>query len=472
MAIAGRNVQGTPPPYALIVLVTLTVILAAGTVWMYLKWSQSNQELAEMRQTQQSLLTSGEAKDQPYKTAEAEALKAEGRPSVVGYLLGQRDELRVAIAGDVALSNADVQKKIDAALRAAQVSLEKAQAASLSGLPLVEVIKTMSEAYDTQSQALSDRGNTLAAAEESAKQAHEQMQAVRTNADQYAAQVRSDMQARQAKVEQYLKEWDANLETVRKDLDELEQTLNTVKGLAQDEVEAMQKTLNQTKRRLQTLIEKVQQWRKEGGIDFTGIVSQADGKIVTMVPGQNLVLIDIGQAEHLPLSLRFEVFSPAERITESTPSKGTIEVVRVGPKLSECQIMRTTPGQSIIAGDLIINTVYDRQNSYVFRVIGEFDLDGSGKPDPNGAKSVELLIERWGGKVVPELEVQTDFLVVGSEPQVPDKPDEFDLAAMSLYEQKLKEHKAYIDAQNRAVALSIPMLNHKRFLYLLGLGNR
>ncbi len=112
------------------------------------------------------------------------------------------------------------------------------------------------------------------------------------------------------------------------------------------------------------------------------------------------------------------------------------------------------------------------QNKYVFRVIGEFDVDGSGKPDLNGAKSVELLIERWGGEVVPELQVKTDFLVVGSEPQVPDKPDGFDQAAMALYEQKLKERKAYVDAQNRAVALSIPMLNHKRFLYLLGLGNR
>ena len=472
MAIAGRNVQGAPPPYALIVLVMLTVILAAAAVWLYIKWDRSNHELVEVRQRQEHLLTSREAKDKPYKTAEAEALKAEGRPSVVGYLLNQREELRSSIAAEAGLSNADLEQKIEAALQGARASLGQDQEVSLSGLPLVEVIKTLSQAYDTQSQALSYREDTLAGAEASAKQAHEQMQAVKTNADEYAAQVRSDMQARQAMVEQYLKDWDANLDKLRKDLDSLQETLRTEKGLARDKIEAIQKDLNDNKRRLQALIDKVQQWRKEGGIDFTGVVSQADGKIVTMVAGQNIVLIDIGQAEHLPLSLQFEVFSPAERITESTPSKGTIEVVRVGPKLSQCQIVHTTPGQSIIAGDLIVNTVYDRQNKYVFRVIGEFDVDGSGKLDPNGAKSVELLIERWGGKVVPELAVQTDFLVVGSEPQVPAKPDEFDLAAMALYEQKLKEYKAYVDAQNRAVALSIPMLNHKRFLYLLGLGNR
>jgi len=472
MAIAGRNVQGAPPPYGLIVLVTLTVILAAGAVWLYIKLDQSNQELAEVRQRQQRLLTTQQAKDEPYKAVQAEAERAQGSPSVVTYLISQREQLRSAITAHPSLSNADIQKEIDAALRGARSSLGQDQQASLSGRGFVEVIRTLSQAYDTQTHALRDRNSTLDAAEKSAKQAHDQMQAVKKNADQHATQVRSDMQTRKTMVEQYLREWDANLETVCKDLDELQQTLKTEKTLAQDKVEAMQKTLKQTKKRLQAMIDKVQQWRKEGGINFTWLASQADGKIVTMVPGENLVLIDIGRGEHLPLSLQFEVFSSAERITESTPSKGTIEVVRVGPKLSECQIVRTTRGQSIISGDLIINTVYDRQNSYIFRVIGDFDVDGSGRPDPDGAKSVELLIERWGGKVVPELEVQTDFLVVGSEPHVPAKPDDFDQAAMALYQQKLKERDAYMDAQGRAIDLSIPILNHKRFLYLMGLGNR
>ena len=472
MAIAGRNVQGAPPPYALVVLVMLTVTMTAVSVWLYIKWDQSNQELAKVTQRQDRLLTSREAKDEPYKTAESQASSAKGRPSVVGFLLSQRGELRSAIAADAALSNADLKQKIDAALQDAQASLGEEQAQSLAGLPLVEVVKTLSQAYHTQSQALSGCKNTLKTVEASNKQTNEQMQAVRTNADKYAAQVRSDMLARQTVVEQYLKSWEANLGKLRKNLDDLQETSRTEKGLANDKVLAMQKDLTDNRRRLQALLDKVQQWREEGGIDFADVAGQADGKIVTMVPGENIVLIDIGQAEHLPLSLQFEIFSPVERITDNTPSKGTLEVVRIGPKLSECQIVRTSPGQSIMAGDLIVNTVYDRKNKYVFRVIGEFDLDGSGRSDRNGAKSVELLIERWGGKVVSELKVQTDFLVVGSEPHVPAKPDDFDQAAVALYEQRLEEYKAYMAVQNRAIALSIPALNHKRFLYLLGLGNR
>ena len=94
MAIAGRDVQGAAPPYALIVFVMLTVILAAGAVWLYLTWDRSAQELAEVQDRQQRLLTSRQAKDQPYKTVEAEALQAQGRPSVVSYLISQRPSIR------------------------------------------------------------------------------------------------------------------------------------------------------------------------------------------------------------------------------------------------------------------------------------------------------------------------------------------------------------------------------------------
>ena len=470
MAI-GRDVQGGPP-YALIVFVMLTVILAAASVWLYLKLDQSTKDLAKMEQDRKGLLTSREAKDKPYQDVKGEALKLKDRPSVVSYLISQRDQLRSAIAADPALSNEDIQKNIDTAIAAAQVALGQAQEESMPGLSLLGVIDGFTQAYNSQGQLLSTRDSDLKAAQSSKEQAQEQMQAVKTTADQYATQVQSETQNRQNMVSEQLRQWDTNLGKLRNDLDNLQETLRTEKGQAQENIQTAQKNLDDSKKRLQALIDKVQQWRKEGGIDFTGMVTRADGKIVTIVGGQNRAFINIGMGEHLPLSSQFEVFPPGEQITESSRSKGTIQVVRVGPKLSECQVLTVAHGQSIMPGDLIVNSVYDRQNKYVFRVIGQFDLDGSGSPDTNGAKSVEDIIERWGGKVVRELEVQTDFLVVGSEPKVPLKPDNFDQAATALYAQRLKEYQAYLADQNRAVELSIPMLNHKRFLYLLGMGNR
>ncbi|NIA07302.1 MAG: hypothetical protein GWP14_06655 [Actinobacteria bacterium] len=472
MAIAQTDTQRTSPPYALIVFAFLTVVLAAGAVWLYLKWDKSKKELANLQSQQDSLLTKAQSRDKAYQDVMAEALKAKGSPSVVAYLLEERSKLRSQLVSEPNLSSADIQEKIDAAIKTAQASLAKTTPASLAGLPLVEVIKTLAGACESQRQAWIDLNGALSAAQALAQSAQERARQIQTSSEASITQIRAEVQARRNKLDRDLKEWNSHLEKIQADLKNLSQTLRTEKNVAQQKLEVLQKDLGDNKKRLASLIDKVQQWRAEGGIDFTGMVSKADGKIITVIPEQDIVLIDIGQGEHLPLSVQFEVFTSGERITEQTKSKATIQVVRVREGLSECQIVRLAKNQVLLPGDLIVNSVYDRQNKYVFRIIGEFDIDGSGTPDIGGTKNLEGLIQRWGGQVVNNLQVQTDFLVVGLEPQVPEEPDRFDEAAVALYEQKRKEREAYLQEQSRAMSLSIPILNHRRFLYLLGLGDR
>ena len=472
MAIAQTDVQRTSPPYALIVFAVLTVLLAAVAVWMYIKWDKSKKELADLQSQQNSLLSKVQSRDQAYQDVMAEALKVEGSPSVVAYLLGERSKLRSQLVSDPNLSSADIQGEIDAAVEAAQEQLKDDPAASLFGLPLAEVIKSMSASYAAQLQATAAAKARASSAEGLAQQSQERLQTVQESASKNLADLRSEVQARWNTLDEYLKAWTGHLEQLQANLNTLRESGRTEKDVAEQKIKAMQTDLTENKKRLQSLIEKVQQWRTEGGINFTGMVNRADGKIITVVPGQDIVLIDIGEGEHLPLSLQFEVFSSGEILTETSKSKATIQVVRVRETLSECQVVRMAKHQAILPDDLIVNSVYDRQNQYIFRVIGGFDVDGNGKPEVGGAQSVESLIQRWGGQVVSDLNVQTDYLVVGCEPQVPAEPDAFDQAAVSLYEQRRKERGAYMQEQDRAMDLSIPMLNHKRFLYLMGLGDR
>ena len=472
MAIAQTDAQQTSPPYVLIIFAFLTVLLAAAAVWLYIKLDKSKEELVKVQSQQNSLLTSSQSKDKSYQDVMNEALTSTGSPSVVEYMLNQRTLLRSRLVSNTGLDDAGIQSEIDAALEAAQESLAETASASLSGLPLVEVVKTLTRAYESQRQALIDLDGSLSAAQASAQSAQDRSRQIQTAAEASLAQIRADVQARRDKLDRDLSEWNSHLEKIQADLKSLSQSLRTKEDIAQQKLEDLQKDLVDNKKRLESLIDKVQQWRQEGGIDFTGMVSKADGKIITVIPGQDIVLIDIGEGNHLPLSLQFEVFSPGELITEHTKSKATIQVVRVRTGLSECQIVRLAKNQALMPGDLIVNSVYDRQNKYVFRVIGEFDIDGSGRPDIGGIQNLQGLIQRWGGQVVNDLQVQTDFLVVGLEPEVPDEPDMFDQAAVALYEQKRKEREAYMQEQSRAMNLSIPILNHKRFLYLLGLGDR
>ena len=472
MAIAQTEAQQTSPPYALIVFAFLTVVLAAAAVWMYTKWDKSKKDLAEVQSRQTKLLKANEARDEAIQEIIGQANTSEGSPSVVKYLLDERTSLRSRLVSDASGTDADIQKQIDGAIEAAQSSLASGSPTSFSGRPLAEVIKTLSSANSSQRQALEDLDSTLTAAQASAVTAQNRLVNVQSDSEAKVAQIRSQMQARREKLDKDLALWNSALAKVGAELKNMAQALRTAKDMSAQEVEKMQGELTDSRKRLQNLIEKVQQWRQEGGIEFTGMVSKADGKIISVIPGQDIALIDIGEGSHLPLSLQFEVFGGEERITDETKSKATIQVVRVRDGLSECQIVRLSKGKAILPGDLIVNSVYDRQNKYVFRVIGEFDIDGSGSPDVGGARNLEGLIDRWGGQVVDNLHVQTDFLVVGEEPEVPAEPDMFDQAAVALYEQKKEARAAYMAEQGRATELSIPILNHKRFLYLLGKGNR
>lgn len=468
MAIAQSDYQQPTPPYAVIIFATLAVIFAGISVWLYIKWDAGNKDLQEVQQRQDRLMTAREASQKRYLGAMNEATNT----SLVTYLLDQRAQLRTWIVGNPDTGNDELVQQIRDAVKKTQTGLEEVSAESLAELPLVDVIESVTNVNQNLNQAVQGLSENLKNAQASMQAAQNRLEAHRKATDAAAERAGAQALALRNQTEESLRQWQAELQGLSEKLDTLQIALKTEKSDAEETIGQMKSELGDTRDRLQTLIDKVSHWRGESGIEFTGMVTTPDGKIVKMVPGYGRVLIDIGQGQHLPLSLQFEVFSPSERITENTKSKGTIQVVRTGATLSECQIVSTVRDQTIMPGDVIVNAVYDRQNKYVFRVIGEFDVYGTGGPEPESAAVVENLITRWGGEVVSELEVQTDFVVVGETPSVPSRPDGSDQAAVALYEKKLKERSDYEQEQKRASALSVPILNHKRFLYLLGLGER
>ena len=75
-----------------------------------------------------------------------------------------------------------------------------------------------------------------------------------------------------------------------------------------------------------------------------------------------------------------------------------------------------------------------------------------------------------GGKVTDQINIDTDFLILGSEPQLPNfSKEELD---QPLNADKLAKAKAALDTvneiRNEARDLHIPILNQNRFLYFVG----
>ena len=79
------------------------------------------------------------------------------------------------------------------------------------------------------------------------------------------------------------------------------------------------------------------------------------------------------------------------------------------------------------------------------------------------------LIKRAGGKVAEELDVYTDFLVLGVEPTRPSEPGaEAPETAQDAYREAFRVWQRYQDMLNKAAKYQILALNTTRFLALIG----
>ncbi|MCH8967156.1 MAG: hypothetical protein IID43_05720 [Planctomycetes bacterium] len=197
---------------------------------------------------------------------------------------------------------------------------------------------------------------------------------------------------------------------------------------------------------------------------------EPDGRILTAIPGDNVVYIDLGRGHRLILGLQFAVYAADASIPADGRAKAQIEVVSISQASAECSILWVAQNQIIEQDDLIANPVYDRSRAQAFLIIGEFDLNRDGIADSGGKAVVASLVSDWGGTVTNELTVRTDFVVLGAAPPKPRGEGRRDLSA----EQAAQRSRAqavwdrYVDTVTTAKALSVPVLSQDVFLNFLG----
>jgi len=196
----------------------------------------------------------------------------------------------------------------------------------------------------------------------------------------------------------------------------------------------------------------------------------ADGTILTAVPGDEVVYIDLGRKDRLSLGLQFAVYSRDEGIPADGRSKAQIEVVSISESSAECRIVRVGRDEVIMTGDLVANPVYDAHRPQSFLVVGEFDLNRDGNPDAGGAAVIESLVKDWGGTLTAELSANTDFVVVGAAPKAPRAPSGREPSKAEAERMTAQQGAVdrYLDLVSTARSLSIPILTQDLFLNFLG----
>jgi peptidoglycan hydrolase CwlO-like protein len=224
----------------------------------------------------------------------------------------------------------------------------------------------------------------------------------------------------------------------------------------------------------------------------------ADGRIISYVPEEKQAYIDLGKNDHLVLGMTFEVFDAVRGVKVDAAGelrgKATLEIVDIAGNSSVARVIRSSGPTPALAGDLIANVVYDKGRVFKFYIFGDFDLDNDGQYTVSDRDAVVRSIQQWGGVVVDVSErnsrlastlgadvadknllpLDTDFVVIGQEPDLPQAvaPGERDPSKIRKAVVDKQKWDEYVRLRNEALALSVPVINHNRFLALIGHVNR
>src|SRR4051794_29999175 len=391
--------------------------------------------------------------------------------SAMQVALKQRGELSSQVAGTAA-TYPQVQQRISQAMaRAAAGDVGAGIAKTMS---LSDAVTRLA---DRLAQ-LNQERDALAKQVEAAKSETQQVIAKRDDLlkqkDAEIAKVTQEMQGQMAQLGAFRQQTEGTVQ-------QIQQSSNTTLTQHQQQNEQLTAALNQAqaaiKQKDQQIDGLTQRLKGVRVNPNEATVQKPDGEIVRL-PGNGLAYINLGVGDHVAVGMTFKVFdrftgvpslgADGTRETDMPVGKGELEIIKIGPAFSECRIIAKEPGISLVQGDLVVNLVYDRTQKYSFVVYGDFDLDGDGRTSLGDAEVIRRLITQWGGNVVNEVNVNTDFVVMGREPKVDAKPPADNAVEQAAYQRAMAELDKYLEVRKQAMAMNIPILNQNRFLNFVG----
>lgn len=383
----------------------------------------------------------------------------------------ERDELARLVGG---------QEPAAATAAATQALTQAADALRAAGLPEPSTTENMAGTVTQLANAVSSLANQVADLTRTANDAKAAAAAAVENTTKQLAD-------KDAQIAQIRAEAAAAVAAAQRDRMDRQRVADDVNRTMEQERQAMAEAVNQLSTRLADSERTRQRLDRELGATMQKLaafrpdaaqstVRAIDGSIAR-VSTDSVVYISLGAGQQIVPGMTFEVYEKSEGVAplsqdanELPKGKASIEVIRVGPMSSEARVIRVSPGRTITEGDVIANLVYDRNTKLNFVVYGKFDLTRPGTPDASDARIVRRLVSEWGGGVQDEVGVLTDFLVIGSEPQIPDFTEEQrrDPVNAKILTDAQAELDAYYAVLNRARELYIPVLNQNQFLYFIG----
>lgn len=402
----------------LVVSIVVALILAGVLIWLY-TMQEELRTSAESANAQRDRIVIG-AQENTLKTMYpsgpsggtlASSVIA-GSKSLIGQLTGDN-----TMTADAAVSS--MESEVSAIRDAGKVPDPSAYSNSAGA---VNIIKRLHEDYTEKLDQLKETQDALAKANqdlEAARQAHD---ALVKKVDDFMKKVDSQVKEVQMAKADYESQKNSELAATMQKSAELREAFNDYREQSQEMKQQFQTAYGDMQNLIhqQTAVIKEFKGPEPAAARDLASARKPIGQVLRTLPGNSLLYIDLGRKDGVSLGTTFSVYSENEAIPANGRGKASIEVVSVNPRTSECRIVSPpSPDNPILEGDKINNILLARTRGkqQTFVVVGDFDVDFDGQPDPRGRESIIRLIQRTGGKVVNEVTPLTDFLVVGAEPR-------------------------------------------------------
>lgn len=453
-----RVVQRRTPPYLLIVFVILFIFATVMAVLFLNKFNTAEEQRQKLEATERQLISSAEARnaDIVAMMRDYDKPRPGGVPQTV---VGQLKAEVLSLAGDITGSQnsgyEEAKQRIEQTFQAINPPTRIGLLAHMTNFNSQLVVKE-TDIAKLKADAGQLRTKVADAEAKLAADADAHLKALADKDSQFAAS--------EARYAEFTKQSDAKREEDKKKLDEsVDELRKQMEALSKD-IEARTRERDLARVQYETLLKKL----TRPPLDTDKLIGRADGKVVSIVPLEGMIYLNIGAKDRVTEGLQFSVY-PYTGVPADGKGKGVVEVVTVRPDVCEARIIQQSKESPIIVGDMVANLVFDSLRSYNMLVEGNFDLNGTGESSPAGNKAIKELIRRYGGQIVKDLSIETDFVILGDAPLKPKKPE--DSAAQEewdLYQERMKDFNRYQQIKDAAAGMKIPVISSKRFLDLIG----
>ncbi len=396
------------------------------------------------------------------------------RKSRLGTMVGYLDQtVSLIVGGEPEATSAevkinDVNTAVANTMKAVQEHIDIADPNKTGLVQIIaeltaELVNSEKSQLATQEQ-LSDQQGKFEIAKKAYSEKEQILQDEKNKLQQLVDKIQADYAELQASLKQSTEQ---RIDTVRKQLEQANANLKSLN----DKLLLTQAELKMTEDMMKRAQEEVMEIMPPP--DNEVMAHRADGKIILIDDQAQVVHLNIGSKQHVYRGLTFTVYDRSGSIPKDGQGKAEIEVFDVADTYSAARITQSETKKPILLGDIVANLIWNSDKTNVFVVAGDFDLDNDGNIDQNAIGKITTLIEKWGGKVADTISIDTDFLVLGGQPQVPKQQPTFeelelDPGAMQRYEALIEQLNHYNQFQSQAQALWVPIFKYERFLYFIG----